>query len=149
MPSGAWSAYQSTTSPQFDLSTFTPTGAYTIIDVVALNACDTVYKRDTIQFCNLCVGGCNPNRMANQSQVEQIISFQYPNYLAVSSTMEGNAQLQLIDIKGVIIKQWTEDYKLGENKINIPINLDAQPPGMYFIQSLINNTTKSIKIIIP
>ena len=63
--------------------------------------------------------------------------------------MEGNAQLQLIDIKGVIIKQWTEDYKLGENKINIPINLDAQPPGMYFIQSLINNTTKSIKIIIP
>ena len=149
LPSGAWSAYQSTTSPQFDLSTFTPTGAYTIIDVVALNACDTVYKRDTIQFCNLCVGGCNPNRMANQSQVEQIISFQYPNYLAVSSTMEGNAQLQLIDIKGVIIKQWTEDYKLGENKINIPINLDAQPPGMYFIQSLINNTTKSIKIIIP
>lgn len=87
--------------------------------------------------------------MSSQTQNEQIISFQYPNNLIVSSTMEGNAQLQMIDIKGVIITQWTTLYLLGENKINIPINLEAQPPGMYFIRSMINNTTQSIKIIIP
>ncbi|MBK9633495.1 MAG: T9SS type A sorting domain-containing protein [Bacteroidetes bacterium] len=150
LPSGTWSAYQYTTAPQFDLSAFPPNNAYTVVDVVALNACDTVYKRDTIQFCNLCVGGCNPNRLANQAtEGEQIISFQYPNNLTVSSTMEGMAQLQMIDIKGVIITQWTTEYQLGENKISIPINLNAQPPGMYFVRSMINHTTQSIKIIIP
>jgi hypothetical protein len=108
LPSGMWSVYQYTTVPQFDLSSFTPNNAYTAIELTALNACDTVIKQDTILFCNLCSGGCVPNRMA-QLPIANNFDMQWQvasSTINVESDIAEQGNFQLIDTKGTVLYNW-------------------------------------------
>jgi acetyl esterase/lipase len=152
LPSGSWSpTYQYTTAPQFDLSNFTPNNAYTAIEVVALNACDTVTKRDTIQFCNLCVGGCNPNRMA-ELPISSSFEMQWQseqNLISIESDIAEQGKLQLLDTKGTILCNWNANIENGNTQINLPISLNALAKGIYLISYQSETQSKSISIFNP
>jgi hypothetical protein len=150
LPSGTWSAYQNTTIPQFDLSTFTPNNASTAIELTALNACDTVIKRDTILFCNLCAGGCNPNRMAEIS-VGNSFDLQWnasTNLILIESDLAEECNFQLIDTKGAIIKTWKARVEIGQNQLEMPFNHQLAK-GIYLIRYQSATQNKTISIFNP
>ncbi|MBK7505041.1 MAG: T9SS type A sorting domain-containing protein [Bacteroidetes bacterium] len=148
LPSGSWSAYTYTVDPEFDLSTYTPSNAYTVVDVIALNACDTVYKRDTIQFCNLCVGGCNPNRLGEVS----IINNFDMQWQAVTSTIQVESDIaeqgnfQLIDTKGAVLYNWEASIEKGNTQVNMPKDIKQLSKGIYLIRYQSKTQSKTISI---
>jgi hypothetical protein len=150
LPSGAWSAYQYTTAPQFDLSTFTPNNASTAIELTALNACDTVIKRDTILFCNLCTGGCNPNRMA-VVPIANNFEMQWDattHLILIESDLAEECNFQMIDTKGTIIKTWKARVEIGQNQLEMPYNHQLAK-GIYLIRYQSDTQNKTISIFNP
>jgi hypothetical protein len=150
LPSDAWSAYQYTTAPQFDLSTFTPNNANTAIEVIALNACDTVIKQDTILFCNLCTGGCSPNRMA---EIPIVNNFEMQwestnNLINIKSDIAEQGTFQLIDTKGTIIYTWKASIDKGQNQTTLPSEKQL-PKGIYLLNYKSETQSKTISIFNP
>ena len=148
LPSGTWSAYTYTVNPEFDLSAFPPNNAYTVVDVVALNACDTVYKRDTIQYCDLCVGGCNPNRLG---EVPIINNFDMQwqatsNTINVESDIAEQGNFQLIDTKGTVLYNWVASIEKGNTQVNMPKDIKQLSKGIYLIHYQSETQTKTISI---
>ncbi|MBK8673606.1 MAG: hypothetical protein IPN93_11745 [Bacteroidetes bacterium] len=150
LPSGMWSAYQYTTVPQFDLSSFTPNNANTAIEVTALNACDTVIKQDTILFCNLCTGGCSPNRMA---EIPIVNNFEMQwestnNLINIKSDIDEQGTFQLIDTKGTIIYTWKASIDKGQNQTTLPSEKQLSK-GIYLLNYKSDTQSKTISIFNP
>ena len=60
---------------------------------------------------------------------------------------QGN--LQLLDTKGEILCNWNANIEKGNNKINLPIILDALAKGIYLISYQSENQSKTISIFNP
>ncbi|MBK6339407.1 MAG: T9SS type A sorting domain-containing protein [Bacteroidetes bacterium] len=119
-----------------------------MVDVVALNACDTVYKRDTIQYCDLCVGGCNPNRLG---EVPIINNFDMQwqatsNTINVESDIAEQGNFQLIDTKGTVLYNWVASIEKGNTQVNMPKDIKQLSKGIYLIHYQSETQTKTISI---
>ena len=151
LPSGGWSNYIYTVDPVFDLSSYTPSNANVVVDIIALNACDTVYKRDTILFCNLCTGGCNPNRLAEMPIVSNF-DMQWLSALqliSIESNISEQGNFQLIDTKGTVLHTWQRDINEGNSQIVMPINMQQLAKGIYLLHYKSETKSKTISIFNP
>ena len=124
---------------------FTQPGSYNIMCIAINGVCENDTTWQTIYVSNI-------NGIKDLNNEYSISLFPNPtsniSYLTINSSINELASIELFDVTGKLIKSISQQIVLGENRIEInqrKLNLEK---GIYFIKTCINNSSKTMKLVI-